>query len=255
MKISVILPVKNQTKKLMKNLTESIIPYFDGCGVDYDVLICSDASNEEQQSSLVSLLAELNNKKVVLLPYSDTKGKGWAVKKSIEATPEDSDYVLFMDADLSTDLKAFDEIKPLLGQYDCFSASRHSKQSVITEKQTLVRRITSWGSRTIIKNKFHLKGLTDTQCGYKAFRTKIAKEMVKHQIIPGFAFDVEYIYFCFLNGFKIKEIPVRWQNDPDSTVSPLKASWTFYKDLRKIKKNRQNYILDEETKKRLTNAD
>jgi hypothetical protein len=47
---------------------------------------------------------------VKLLPYEDKPGKGWAVKKAIEAA--DGDYVLFMDADLSTDLHAFDTIKP-----------------------------------------------------------------------------------------------------------------------------------------------
>ena len=254
MKISILLPVKNQTKKLMRNLKDSIIPFYDACEIDYDIIICSDASNEEEQSLLEKELKELDNPLVTLLPYSDTKGKGWAVKKSIEMTPDDSDYILFMDADLSTDLKAFDEIKPMLGKYDCFNASRHSKDSHITEKQTFIRRITSWGSRFIIRHKFHLKGLTDTQCGYKAFRTNVAKEMVRHQIISGFAFDVEYIYFCHLNGFSIKEVPVSWENDPDSTVSPLKTAWNFYKDLNRIKRNRKNYILPDERKKGLSDA-
>lgn len=248
MKLTIILPVKNQTDKLLKNLRESIIPYFDKQGIVYDVLIESDGSSEEEEKKLVEGLKgfPLQVKK---LPFENRKGKGYAVKKAILAS--EGDYVLFMDADLSTDLHAFDKILPEIGKYDCFIASRHNKESNITEKQTLVRRLTSWGSRFIIRHMFHLQGIDDTQCGYKLFKTSIAKAMASHQIIDGFAFDVEYVYFLALNGFSIKEIPVKWANDADSSVNPVKASINFYKSLLKIKKNKKSYILSEEEKRKL----
>jgi dolichyl-phosphate beta-glucosyltransferase len=252
MKLTIILPVRNQTAKLIKNLIGKIIPYFDASGVTYDIIIESDSSDEPNQKTLEEAMKKLPAQ-VRLLPYESTRGKGYAVKRAILAS--EGDYVLFMDADLSTDLSAFDAIKPLLGQYDAFIGTRHSKQSRITEKQTTVRRLTSWGSRFIIRHKFHLRGITDTQCGYKLFRTDLAKAMVKKQIIPGFAFDVEYVYFIFLNGFRIKEIPVTWANDADSSVSPLKASIDFYKSLKLIKKNTKNYLLSKEEREALSHAD
>ena len=75
--------------------------------------------------------------------------------------------------------------------------------------------------------------------------------MVKRQIISGFAFDVEYCYFLQLNGFKIKDIPCIWRNDPDSSVKVVKNSMKFMKDLRLIKKNKKNYILTPEEKEKL----
>ena len=244
MKIDVIIPVRDQSEKLLRNLASDIIPYFDGTGLAYDILICADHSSPEQVELLKKGLEKMPAQ-VKLLPYEDKPGKGWAVKKAIEAA--DVDYVLFMDADLSTDLHAFDTIKPDLGKYDAFIGSRDVKGAVVTEKQTFVRRITHWGAKTVIKNKFHLKNLHDTQCGYKLFRTNVAKIMAEHQIISGFAFDVEYCYFLNLNGFTIKEVPVQWENDPDSSVSPFKASVNFYKALGKIKKNKENYRLDSST--------
>ncbi|MCQ2742136.1 MAG: glycosyltransferase [Bacilli bacterium] len=248
MKLSVLIPVRNQTEKLIRNLKNEIIPYFDSCGCTYDILICSDHSSEEQQKMLEEAAKDLPMQ-VKLLPYEDIAGKGWGVKKSILAA--DGDYVLFFDADLSTDLHAFDMIKPDLGKYDAFIASRDAKGANITEKQTFIRRITHWGAKTLIKNKFHLKGITDTQCGYKMFRTSVAKKMAEKQIIMGFAFDVEYVYFLSLNGFSIKEIPVSWENDPDSSVSTGSTIKKFYKDLSIIKKNKKNYILTKEEKEAL----
>jgi dolichyl-phosphate beta-glucosyltransferase len=251
MKLDVIIPVRNQTGKLLRNLQQKVLPYFDKVGVTYDVLICSDYSNAEQQAALVEGLKGFPVQ-VKLLPYENKPGKGFAVRKSILAA--DGDYVLFMDADLSTDLQAFDEVKGDLGRYDAFIGSRDAQGASITHKQGLLRRLTHWGAKTLIRNKFHLKGIHDTQCGYKIFRTDVAKLMARHQIIDGFAFDVEYCYFLSLNGFSIKEIPVKWENDPDSSVSPLKASINFYKALGKIKRNKKNYILTDEEKKGLNHV-
>jgi dolichyl-phosphate beta-glucosyltransferase len=245
MKLSIILPVRNQSAKLLKNLEERILPFFDKTGLVYEVLIESDSSDPENEKMLEEALPKLPLQ-VKHIPYENTRGKGYAVKRAIEASS--GDYVLFMDADLSTDLKAFNAIRPELGKYDAFLASRHSKGSVITSKQTALRRLTSWGSRRLIRMMFHMKGIEDTQCGYKCFRRNVALAMVAHQIISGFAFDVEYVYFLYVNGFKIKTVPVEWANDPDSTVNAFKASKAFYRDLKRIKKNRRHYILSPKEK-------
>lgn len=249
MKIDFIFPVKNQTAKLLKNLTEKGIPYFDSLGVTYDIIIVSDASNEAEQNAMVEGMKNMPLQ-VKLLPYENIPGKGHNVQKGILAA--NGDYVCFMDADFATDIHILDKILPIIGKYDGIIATRHAKDSNITIKQTVIRRLTSWGSRFIIRHKFHLKGITDTQCGFKVFDRKIAQEVAKRQITSLFAFDVEYIYFYQLNGYTIKEIPTTWTDDPSSTISSVaKTSWKFYKDLLKIKKNKKNYILNASEKEAL----
>ncbi len=249
MKIDFIFPVKNQTAKLLKNLKEKGIPYFDSLDVTYDVIIVSDASNEAEQNAMVEGMKNMPLQ-VKLLPYENIPGKGHNVKKGFLAA--DGDYVCFMDADFATDIHILDEILPIITKYDAIIATRHAKDSNITTKQTFVRRLTSWGSRFIIRHKFHLKGITDTQCGFKVFNRKIAQEVAKRQITDAFAFDVEYIYFYQLNGYSIKEIPTTWTDDPASTISSVvKTSMKFYKDLKKIKKNKKNYVLSKEEKEKL----
>ena len=243
MKVSVILPVKNQTDKLLRHLEEKIIPYFDNCGLVYEILVQSDGSNEQEEKKLEEGLKKMPLQ-VKHLPFSDKKGKGHAVKEGILAA--NGDYVLFMDADLATDLSVFDLMKKELGKYDAYIGSRELKESKIAQKQTFVRRITHFGSRMIIRMMFHLKGITDTQCGFKMFKTDVAKLMARHQTVDGFAFDVEYLYFLSLNHFVTKEFPVIWTNDADSSVSAFSSSVNFFKALWGIKKNKKTYLLTEQ---------
>ena len=239
MKVSIVIPAKNQSKKLAKHLREAILPYFDATGLAYDVLICTDGGSEEEQR-LLEEEAKTLPAQVKLLPLENIKGKGHAVKKGI--LNADGDYVLFMDADLATDLSVFDLIKPQLGKADCFIASRDMKDSRYGQKQPFTRRLTHWGCRKVVSMKFHMKGIKDTQCGYKCLRGDIAKLAAQKSIIDGFAFDVELLYILYINKKSIVELPCLWTDDPDSTVgSPWKTTKKFYKDLGLIKKNKDNY--------------
>lgn len=173
--------------------------------------------------------------------YARNGGKGFAVKKGIEASQ--GDYILFMDADLSTNLESIDLALEKKTEADVIIASRHLKDSILPIKRSLLRRLMSRISRCIVNQKFKFK-LTDTQCGFKLFKKEDAKKIIERQIIHNFAFDVEYLYIAKLNGKRIKEIPCIWQDDRGSTVSPLKSSIKFYSDLKKIRKNKKKYIFN-----------
>jgi dolichyl-phosphate beta-glucosyltransferase len=241
MKICVVFPTKNQTAKLLKNLREKGLPYYDSLGVSYEFIIVTDGSDEANQKAMEAAMKDLPLQ-VRLLPYEATKGKGHNVKRGILAAT--GDYAMFMDADFATDLATLTPILPHLTDYDCWIGSRHRPGADIVEAQEPLRRFISWGSRKLIKARFHLTGITDTQCGYKIFRTPVAQALAKRQIIDGFAFDIEYLYFFSLNGFSIKEVPVKWTNDDDSTIShPIRTSLDFMKQMRLIKRNRRNYKL------------
>lgn len=250
MKISVIFPCKDQSDKLLKNIEEKGLPYFDSLGISYEFLIVYDGSNEEEKKKMEEGVKKLPLQ-VKLVPYSPEKGKGHNVQVGLLAAT--GDYSLFMDSDFATDLNTFALMKPYLDKgAHCVVASRHSKDSKIVVKQTLKRRFISRCSRILIKLCFRFKGIHDTQCGYKIFKTNIAKEMAKRQIVMGFAFDVEYLYFLKLNGFSYYEVPCIWNDDAESTINnATKASTSFMKDMRRIKKNKKNYLLTEEEKRKL----
>jgi dolichyl-phosphate beta-glucosyltransferase len=71
-------------------------------------------------------------------------------------------------------------------------------------------------------------GFSDTQCGFKAFNNATGKKLFALQRIPGFGFDVEFLYLAKKHGCRMAEVPVKWSNDPDTKVSLSAALLTFW---------------------------
>ena len=232
MKLSIVIPCYNEAKDIAKNV-ELVKDYLIKNQIDYELLLVNDGSKDNTKEVIESI------PDVKALSYDINRGKGGAVKYGIENST--GDYILFMDADLSTDISAIEEVVKLAPNYDVILGSRHAKGSVIKKKQPALRVFIGWCCRQLVNMKFRTK-LKDTQCGFKAIRTDIAKQIVSKQLINNFAFDVEYIYIAKLNNLSIAEMGVIWSDDRGSTVSPFKSSVKFFKDLSFIKRHKKTYL-------------
>ena len=239
MKLSIIIPCYNESKDIAKNV-DIVKKYLIEKNIDHELMLVNDGSKDTTKEVIESI------PDVMALSYEPNRGKGGAVKEGIEHAT--GDYVLFMDADLSTDISAIEQVVELTPTCDLLIGSRHAKGSVIKKKQPALRVFIGWCCRLLVNMLFHTK-LKDTQCGFKAMRTDIAKKIVEKQLITNFAFDVEYIYIAKLNNLSIQELGITWSDDRESTVSPFKSSIRFFKDLHRIKKNRKLYYFNEEDAK------
>ena len=239
MKLSIVVPCYNESKDIASNV-EKVKKYLLDNKIDYELLLVNDGSKDNTKEVIEAIPG------VKALSYEPNRGKGGAVKYGIENAT--GDYVLFMDADLSTDLEAIDKFIKLAPNYDMVIGSRHAKDSVIKKKQPALRVFIGWCCRKLVNMKFHFK-YKDTQCGFKAMRTDIAKKIVSKQVVNNFAFDVEYLYIANLNNISIYEMGVIWADDRGSTVSPLKSSIKFFKDLSFIKKHKKTYLFDNQIEK------
>jgi glycosyltransferase involved in cell wall biosynthesis len=239
-KLTIVFPCYNEGKKLKKNAITTM-DYLKGIGLDnYEILIVNDGSNDGTLNYIIEL-KELYPDKIKVIHYKDNKGKGYAVKKGISEAS--GDYVLFMDADLSTDLSAIETCLTLAqsGENPIIIGSRRLKESQLVVPQSFGRKLV--GTCCKIYTNMQLKlNLNDTQCGFKFFETSTAKKLVEKQTIDRWAFDAELLFIAKLNNIPIKEIPVKWENDEDSKVTVVDASIKFAKDLKKIKKNKASYI-------------
>jgi len=161
-------------------------------------------------------------------------GKGWVVRQGmLEAQGE---IRLFMDADNATTLDHFDRMKSYFESgAEVVIGSRDSKDAK-GAKQAVPQ---PWHKRllgnlgNILIQIFAVWGIWDTQCGFKAFSAKAAKEIFSLAKIDRWGFDIEALALAKKIGYKIKTIPVYWINDPNSKVS-LKAYLMTFKELFQI---------------------
>ena len=79
-----------------------------------------------------------------------------------------------------------------------------------------------------------LPGVRDTQCGFKLFRTEVAKRIFPLVKTTGFAFDVEVLAIARRIGFRIVEVPVTWRNSPDTKVALFRGSASMFVELMRI---------------------
>ena len=82
-----------------------------------------------------------------------------------------------------------------------------------------------------------LPGIKDSQCGFKLFSARAAQDIFSLTTCQGLGFDVEALYIARLLGYEVIEIPVRWDNDPDTRVNSGKDSLAMLNDLLAIRQN------------------
>ena len=152
------------------------------------------------------------------------RGKGYAVRSGMKAAA--GEIIFFMDADLSVPLEeidrflAFFEANP---EVDVLLGSRQHPESRIERRQGLLRQTMGRMFNRVLRS-LSLLPFRDTQCGFKAFRRKAAGEIFALQTIDGFAFDVEVLLLAQTLGCRIRELPVRWLNSPESKVHIVQDS-------------------------------
>ncbi len=223
--LDIVIPVYNEehvlagsVQRLQSYLDEHEFPY------SWRIVIADNASTDGTLAAAQELAERrLDDVAAIHLPQ---KGRGRALRKAwLES---DADAVCYMDVDLSTDLAALLPLaRAVLEEgYDVASGSRMTRGSQIT--RSLRREITSRGLIFLIKLLF-LSRLSDTQCGFKALARPAAQELVPRVENEEWFFDTELLLLAEKGGYRIREVPVRWVEDPDSRVAVLK---TVVEDLR-----------------------
>jgi hypothetical protein len=67
-------------------------------------------------------------------------------------------------------------------------------------------------------------GFTDAQCGFKAVRADVAKQLLPRVEDNTWFFDTELLVLAQRAGMRLHEVPVDWTDDPDSRVKIVKTA-------------------------------
>jgi dolichyl-phosphate beta-glucosyltransferase len=235
MNLAIIIPAYNEGKRIGSTLSR-IISYIKNQDFLSRIIVVNDGSVDDT----IKVVDEYCNCGVPIDIYTQTrnKGKGASVKRGIEMAQ--SDYVLFSDADLSTPIEELGNMLEHIERgYDIVIGSRAMAGSDIIKEQSIGRQ-----SMGIIFSKlvqfFVFKGIKDTQCGFKLFRTDVAKKIVRNQRIKGFAFDVELLYIARKMGYRVLEAPVKWKHVEFSRVNVIKDAFGMFLSILFIKYMHRN---------------
>lgn len=230
--LSVVIPAYNEEKRLHKTLRE-ITKYLRTQSYNWEILVVNDGSKDNTAQVVKELSYEIENLRLV--DNKENHGKGYVVRQGMLTAR--GKYRVFTDADNSTSIDQVEKMWPEFEKgYDVVIGSRDIKGAVLSVPQTWLRRRIGDVFNLMVQVVCGLWGIWDTQCGFKGFTKKAAEDIFPKCIIDRFAFDPEILVIAKKMGYKIKEIPVIWINDPESKVK-IKSMFRMGKDLFKIRLN------------------
>jgi glycosyltransferase involved in cell wall biosynthesis len=213
-RVDVVIPCYNEATVLRASIERTVALFDDNPRFDWRVVIADNGSNDGTGPLAEQLAGEYPEVRALLLTI---KGRGLALKEAW--TKSDADIVAYMDVDLSTDILHLPQLIAMIadGKCDVAIGSRLARGS--KTKRSLKREITSRGYVFLIRATFPRLRITDAQCGFKALSRRAVQEVVPLIENRMWFFDTELLILAHQKGFRIRELPVRWDEDPDTKVN------------------------------------
>jgi dolichyl-phosphate beta-glucosyltransferase len=231
--ISVIIPAYNESGRITPTLAR-IDEYCSSRFEHFEIIVVNDGSSDDTAGILSEACKKISA--VRYAAYEQNRGKGYAIRFGIAMSK--GDLILISDADLSTPIE---DVEKLLvfhdGGYDIVIGSRAVEGSCVEVKQPFWRILMGKVFNRIVRFLI-LEDFKDTQCGFKLFDGTRARVLFPTAMVDRFAYDVEILYLARRAGCKIKEVPIRWINSPDSRVNPLRDSLQMLKDIIRVRLSR-----------------
>ncbi|MEO8191036.1 MAG: dolichyl-phosphate beta-glucosyltransferase [Acidobacteriota bacterium] len=200
-------------------------------GWDWEVILVDDGSTDGT-AEVARRAAEESGLPLEILVHPRNRGKGAALRTGVLGSR--GDPVLVCDTDLSTPLTEWVKLAERLPTHPVAIGSRAMDLALVRRPQPYYRRLLGRTGNLLVR-MFAVRGIADTQCGFKLFRGDIARSLFRDARVAGFAYDMEILHLAQKRGIPIAEVPVLWFNSPDSRVSVLRHTLPTLRDLLKIR--------------------
>lgn len=212
--LSVIIPAYNEAKRLPLTLID-VDKHLSEQEYSYEIIIVNDGSTDATAEIVNRFRPLIENLKLV--DSKENRGKGAAVRQGMLAAR--GNWRLFLDADNSTSIVEFNKMMPYIDEgYEIIIGSRAVKGAKMNPPQIIHKRLLGRLGNYFIQ-LVALRGVKDSQCGFKCFSEEAALRIFPLSKIDGWGFDVESLALAKALGYQIKEMPVHWINDRRSHVS------------------------------------
>lgn len=246
--LSVVIPMFNEAENLKRGVLEQVDSFLEKQDYTSEVIISDDGSTDRSLK-----LAErfIKSRPRFSLIKNAHGGKPFAIKSGIEGAG--GDLILFTDMDQSTPITEISKLLPYFEKdYVIVIGSRGMRR----QDFPWYRKLMAFAFRTF-RRMILLKNIVDTQCGFKAFKREVIKELFGNlqifkeaKTVKGWrvgAFDVELLFLAQKKGYKIAEVPVSWQ-DRDLSLGKerkfFQESKEMLKEILRVKLNDLRGVYD-----------
>jgi dolichyl-phosphate beta-glucosyltransferase len=228
--LSVVVPAYNEEERLPRTLAR-LHEYYEAQPYPYDVTVVSDGS-QDRTGQLVKEFAQ-THPKFGLIEYMPNHGKGFAVRTGMLAAT--GDLILFCDADLATPQEETEKLLPhMTAGADIAIGSRPLRESKLEKHQPFLREMFGRMANLAVQ-LLAVRGIHDTQCGFKLFTRKAAHDIFGRCKLDEFGFDFECLMIAQDLGYRIDEVPIRWLDQEGSKVVLMRDGPRALRDLVKIR--------------------
>lgn len=238
--LSIIIPAYNEEKNIRLGALDKVARYLDTKDYEWEVIIVDDGSTDGTTGLIEEFAGHNPQFRILKNPH---QGKAATVMTGIFSAL--GDIVLFTDLDQATPIGESEKLLPWFEKgYDVVIGSRQGKR----EGAPLLRRFMARGFMSLRTILLGLKGISDTQCGFKAFRRTVAHTLFKKLSVYGeqkavsgamvtAGFDIEVLFLAKILGYKIREVPVEWHYVETRRVNPISDTWQGLSDIIHIRIN------------------
>jgi dolichyl-phosphate beta-glucosyltransferase len=229
--VSVVIPVFNEADDLVRSLTE-ISAYFSSQQYPYELIVVNDGSTDATLDLLTQFSHSHPDTRVV--SYAQNRGKGYAVKAGMLAAR--GEYRFFFDIDLAVPLST---VEPFFadissGAYDAVIGTRKTRGAIIVRHQPWYREVLGKGFSRLT-NAVLGTSYSDITCGFKCFTRPAAEKIFSQQAVYRWSFDAEILFLTKRFGYRVREIPVTWKDNPDTRVRVLRDVFRSFWELLRIR--------------------
>ena len=231
--VEIVIPVLNEEMSLPRCI-ERLVGFLesDDCpNWDWRITVADNGSTD-RTPEVSRELSEAEPR--VSSTRLEQRGRGRALKLAWSASA--ADVRCFMDVDLSTGLESLPALVSAITDenYDIAIGSRLMPDSEVVGR-TLKREITSRSYNALIRILFPRKTFRDAQCGFKAVSPEVCRDVLPLVENSGWFFDTELLLLSLRAGYRIKEIPVHWEDDPDTRVRILSTAMEDVRGLLRVR--------------------
>jgi dolichyl-phosphate beta-glucosyltransferase len=233
--LEILIPSLNEARRLPYTLARTI-EYLEAQEYSSSVVVVDNGSIDQT----VDLATRMRSDQVPITVIGCAqRGKGAAVRRGIGTSR--ARFVGYMDADLATPIETLDAVLPLL-ESGCAAVvgSRRVDGAAFAERQPPLRAAGGMVFRAAARRV--LRGIADTQCGFKFFAGDLIRAVAGQLSIDGFAFDIELLMAITERGMPISEVPVVWSDREGSSLRASADGRRAFADVFRLARRRSRYV-------------